>query len=406
MVYRILAAFALVLALSAIAPAENLTLGIGVNLVAPGPNSLTAADLMAKTSSAFVAHTVIGTDGRSRFSVFLPNMSPSFTLSPYQGYIISSPRTQSVSLGAPVTPSVDSVAMITFSPTLFSGPYAGTSTMTVRLVDLSSTQTIRVLQYPRRDTNDELFSMDEKAIYGVNRTTCFEFGRYGRSVIAYKSTTNISVIVSNPDTPAQSCASTIEDRSPTAQQEAGTVLFVRERYGQTLLDFKIMEYTPVTGSITTLTRNYSSLFYPGYVSPRRRGQFLFALGYNSTRSSITTLMRLLPTETILATFANGVLDFAISPNGELVAFSAFPDATSASEIYTIRNDGSELKRLTTNAVTDSNPWFDSNGNTILFRSHRQAYSGIHRMNLDGTNVRLITAPSEKEEFFSFVRALP
>ncbi len=390
-----MAALVLIFTVSTIAGAENLNLGIGVNLIAPGPNTLTAADLMAKTSSSFVAHTVIGPDGRSRFSVYLPGMNASTPLSPYQGYIISSPRTASVSLGVAMRPSTESL-----------GFYNATS-WTLRLTDVTMQSTRRIVKFPVRylPSNSYIESVTETALYSVRNFSCYIGGgqSLGHSLTAYAPTTEPGIIISNPDSATTSCYIMIEDASPTPQRNTGLVLFVRERYGlvpltgRVLNETTIMQYDPATSSITSITSEYYDGNY--YGSPRKHISFVYALHSSGiTRGRyFTTLVRLLPNKATLASFPAGVSSYDISPDGEVIAFTAYPDSSTTAEIYTIRNDGSELKRLTTNAVDDSNPWFTVDGKTIIFTSNRTVSNGVYRMNTDGSSIRFIGAPQNGEK---------
>ena len=75
--------------------------------------------------------------------------------------------------------------------------------------------------------------------------------------------------------------------------------------------------------------------------------------------------------------ANFIIGFASERDGDL-------------EIYTIYPDGSNLKQLTFNSVTDKNPMFSFDGRLITFDSRRDGQSEIYVMNSDGSNQRRLT----------------
>jgi Tol biopolymer transport system component len=60
------------------------------------------------------------------------------------------------------------------------------------------------------------------------------------------------------------------------------------------------------------------------------------------------------------------------------------------EIYTMRGNGSEARRLTDNAAFDSGPTFSPDGTRIAFVSHRDGNYEIYLMNADGTDKQRLT----------------
>jgi TolB protein len=86
-----------------------------------------------------------------------------------------------------------------------------------------------------------------------------------------------------------------------------------------------------------------------------------------------------------------------SPDGRRIAFGVLTGASSSSfELYVMRADGSKLRRLTRNRVTDNCPSWSPNGRLIAF--HRNARGGLPQlyvMRPDGSDVRrLSSAPGE------------
>jgi serine/threonine protein kinase len=82
-----------------------------------------------------------------------------------------------------------------------------------------------------------------------------------------------------------------------------------------------------------------------------------------------------------------------SPDGNFIVYSR-KVSESDFNIYTIRPDGSDLKRLTGTPYLEVTPSWTPDGRQILFRSNRGDSWGIYIMNADGTNQRkIIDAPT-------------
>ena len=93
---------------------------------------------------------------------------------------------------------------------------------------------------------------------------------------------------------------------------------------------------------------------------------------------------------------------AWSPNGDLIAFTRFSEDDY--DIYTIRPDGTGLKRLTTTPGNDAHEIWSPDGKQILFSSARlgfkdeaplsddvpQPYAELFVMNADGSGQRPLT----------------
>ena len=83
---------------------------------------------------------------------------------------------------------------------------------------------------------------------------------------------------------------------------------------------------------------------------------------------------------------------AWSPDGTKLAFQSSRDGNS--EIYTMNADGSALTRLTTDPTADYSPAWSPDGTRIAFVATRDGDAEIYVMNADGTNqTRLTTDPA-------------
>lgn len=83
-----------------------------------------------------------------------------------------------------------------------------------------------------------------------------------------------------------------------------------------------------------------------------------------------------------------------SPDGEQIAFSSDRDGYRASEIYVMKADGSEVRRLTKSPGWDGSPAWSPDGQWIYFYSQRDTGPGIYRMKPDGSEQkRVISGPA-------------
>src|SRR3954463_12983303 len=91
---------------------------------------------------------------------------------------------------------------------------------------------------------------------------------------------------------------------------------------------------------------------------------------------------------------------ADSFNGR-ISFSSFrTDASGArGDIFSFNADGSDLRRLTTDPANDAQSHWSPDGRHLVYRTARPgASSGLEvaRMNADGSEHRVLTAPHEPE----------
>jgi TolB protein len=80
---------------------------------------------------------------------------------------------------------------------------------------------------------------------------------------------------------------------------------------------------------------------------------------------------------------------AWSPDGGLIAFASDRDGNS--EIYTLRPDGSDLKRLTTEPGIDCRPRWSPDGQWLAFTSNRTGREDVYLLRRDGSDLRPLTA---------------
>lgn len=66
------------------------------------------------------------------------------------------------------------------------------------------------------------------------------------------------------------------------------------------------------------------------------------------------------------------------------------------EIFTVAEDGSRLKRLTKNSVEDDHPAYSPDGQRLAFTSSRHGTASIYVMNADGSRVRRLTTGAKAD----------
>jgi Tol biopolymer transport system component len=88
------------------------------------------------------------------------------------------------------------------------------------------------------------------------------------------------------------------------------------------------------------------------------------------------------------TFSAAESDPRWAPNGTSIAFVS--TLGSNSDIYTIRPDGSGLRRLTRSPAADLDPQWSPDGSRIAFTSVRDGNAEVYVMNADGSGQRNLT----------------
>lgn len=85
-----------------------------------------------------------------------------------------------------------------------------------------------------------------------------------------------------------------------------------------------------------------------------------------------------------------------SPGGARLAVASVADTSL--EIFTMRGDGRDLQRLTSNAVRDDAPAWSPDGSLIAFVSDRDGNPELYVMHADGTDVRRLTDDPARDEW--------
>jgi Tol biopolymer transport system component len=88
----------------------------------------------------------------------------------------------------------------------------------------------------------------------------------------------------------------------------------------------------------------------------------------------------------------GNFEPAVSPDGAFIAFSSSRDGDA--ELYVMRADGSEQRRLTAFHRDDWGALWSPNGGTLAFLSNRESADRIYLVRPDGSGIRRLTAAAD------------
>jgi TolB protein len=91
---------------------------------------------------------------------------------------------------------------------------------------------------------------------------------------------------------------------------------------------------------------------------------------------------------ILADFSGSNSAPAWSPDGKQLAMVLSRDGVS--QLYIVRSDGSDLRRITFNESIDTEPSFLPDGKSLLFVSDRGGSAQIYRVPVEGGNAERLT----------------
>lgn len=96
---------------------------------------------------------------------------------------------------------------------------------------------------------------------------------------------------------------------------------------------------------------------------------------------------------MITDFPGEEYDAAWSPTNQHIAFVS--NTHDGDEIWTIRTDGTDIKRLTHNSWEwDKHPSWSPDGSQIIFWSNRTGMRQIWIMNADGSGQRALTTEYE------------
>ncbi|HEU4457311.1 MAG TPA: hypothetical protein VFR81_29855 [Longimicrobium sp.] len=120
------------------------------------------------------------------------------------------------------------------------------------------------------------------------------------------------------------------------------------------------------------------------------------LAFESDRASFRDVFRVAPGATAAAArlteAPQGSFEPAVSPDGRWIAFATSRDGDA--EVYVMRADGGEPRRLTAFHADDWAPRWSPDGRAIAFLSAREGADRIFIVSPDGTNLRKLSAAAD------------
>lgn len=169
----------------------------------------------------------------------------------------------------------------------------------------------------------------------------------------------------------------------------GRILFVSERDGQA----EVYAVRPDGRGLRRLTDDPAN-DYPAAPSPDGASLLtVSAVGEGQTQRERMTLLPLRPGRAVtgrpIGPVAGRARSPSWSPDGAWLAFES--DSASFRDIYRVRADGTDLRRLTSNPQGNFEPAVSPDGRSIAFVSSRDGDSEIYLMGTDGGGVRRLTA---------------
>lgn len=86
-----------------------------------------------------------------------------------------------------------------------------------------------------------------------------------------------------------------------------------------------------------------------------------------------------------------ILSLGISPNGRELVIAAEPPPLHGTQVFLLGVDGVEMTQLTSGPLRASSPDFSPDGRTIVFSARRHRHGGIFTVRGDGSGLRRLTA---------------
>jgi TolB protein len=87
---------------------------------------------------------------------------------------------------------------------------------------------------------------------------------------------------------------------------------------------------------------------------------------------------------------------AFSPDGKYLAFGSSRDGDF--EIYAMKSDGNDVRRLTRSPGLDMRPAWSPDGRRIAFTSNRDGRYQVYLMNADGRSTRRVRTAPERDDY--------
>jgi Tol biopolymer transport system component len=180
----------------------------------------------------------------------------------------------------------------------------------------------------------------------------------------------------------------VDGSSPTWSPDGQDLAFIAE-------DEQIWTVDASGADLHPLTHGSRSYFSPDWAWG---GQGLVAVGAGpSGHSRVYLIDPILGTPTLVPG-TNGALSVAWAPDGDRLAVSGFLKGTDLSAIWIVRPNGEGLRRVTTPSVGDDSPTWSPDGLWIAF--DRGSGPHVYTVRLDGSGLRRVRSRASSPDWRS------
>jgi Tol biopolymer transport system component len=139
--------------------------------------------------------------------------------------------------------------------------------------------------------------------------------------------------------------------------------------------------------------DYSPVFFPDgrrFVYVRQIADRNFAVENQIYVKSVSAPANALGVPVLPAPVDYKILALSISPDGHRLVLAASPPPLSETQIFTVGLDGGEMTQLTFDSIPARTPEFSSDGRRIAFAKRSRDRGGIFTMKTDGSDLRRLT----------------
>lgn len=178
-------------------------------------------------------------------------------------------------------------------------------------------------------------------------------------------------------------------RDPSWSRDGHRIVYMRQTNGH----IWIINADGTGHRRVTRTGNFRRQ-HPSFAPSGRR--ILFTENVTNTRTAAVSVKLDGSDRRVVARLKGGDISSPVySPDGSRIAFGYVPDDDAyASGIYTVRADGTGLRRVTSTSNTDRNPSWSPDGRWLAFSREKGRDMQVYKVRRDGTGLDRLTNISE------------